>query len=619
MQRPNGVFIRLESEPAMFAARYRIVTRTVALVFALVMAYAAVLGPGRAAPAAAQSGIQRRVYVPCFDRSLSLTEPSDPWPETAVFWFGQVNRSENYADVRVGATPQALYVRFSIVDRVLWYDTTPTASKLSQWDAATVYVDLSGNSASTPGASAYRFVAQLNTWEDRANYQTAYRGNGSGWQPAALDFNTMAIYRGSKGLNNGGEAEGWILTFEIPFSSLGLSGRPVLGTTWRFAVAVHDRDSLDSGPLPDKRWVEGMDPARLDTWGQLVFGLPSYDPGPGVPEETVTLRHNLNGTAIADAAVGGSTICGGSVDYWSQWGETTESFYGDPTIMNVQTQADVADWPCFSKYYVAFPLDSLPSNRTILSATLTLYQFGNAGGGPWGDPSPSYIQVFRLDEGFSAQSLTWNNAPLAVENVTGSWVDPLATQPSTAPRQWDVSRAAAQAYAAGQPLRLALYSADSAYHSGKYFYASDTAEWNAERRPTLTVILGRAATSVSKEVAPFVADQGDIVHYALTVVGSGNALTLTDPLPSSLDLSGTVHCTVESCGYDAGTREVWWAGNPTAGQIVTISFDAVIQVSGPLTVINTAQLTDAALGAEEDTAVLIVGGHHTYLPLVLNR
>jgi hypothetical protein len=53
-----------------------------------------------------------------------------------------------------------------------------------------------------------------------------------------------------------------------------------------------------------------------------------------------------------------------------------------------------------------------------------------------------------------------------------------------------VSGAVAQAYSAGQPLRLVLYSADDNYHSGKYFVSSDTDDWNAVGRPTLVVQWG---------------------------------------------------------------------------------------------------------------------------------
>ncbi len=55
------------------------------------------------------------------------------------------------------------------------------------------------------------------------------------------------------------------------------------------------------------------------------------------------------------------------------------------------------------------------------------------------------------------------------------------------PRAWDVSYAVAQAYARGEPLRLILYSADSDYHSSKYFVSSDTGDWNVESRPRLDV------------------------------------------------------------------------------------------------------------------------------------
>ena len=46
------------------------------------------------------------------------------------------------------------------------------------------------------------------------------------------------------------------------------------------------------------------------------------------------------------------------------------------------------------------------------------------------------------------------------------------------------------AQATGQPLQLALYSADGPLHTGKYFWSSDVGDWNAEGRPTLTVVWG---------------------------------------------------------------------------------------------------------------------------------
>jgi hypothetical protein len=102
------------------------------------------------------------------------------------------------------------------------------------------------------------------------------------------------------------------------------------------------------------------------------------------------------------------------------------------------------------------------------------------------------IQVSTAAGDWDETSLTWNNAPLAAENVGRAWVDWLSDQPPWpgVARSWDVSHAVAEAYASGYPLRLVLYSADSARHSGKYFVSSDTGDWNEEGRPTLQVTWG---------------------------------------------------------------------------------------------------------------------------------
>lgn len=45
-------------------------------------------------------------------------------------------------------------------------------------------------------------------------------------------------------------------------------------------------------------------------------------------------------------------------------------------------------------------------------------------------PQPSYIQVLTVDQDWNENTLTWNNAPLAAENITGTWVDPLPFFPA---------------------------------------------------------------------------------------------------------------------------------------------------------------------------------------------
>ena len=153
---------------------------------------------------------------------------------------------------------------------------------------------------------------------------------------------------------------------------------------------------------------------------------------------------------------------------------------------------------------MTFPLDALPAGKTVISAALQLHQFGNAGAGWSPAPTPSYIQVLTVAGDWDETTLTWNNAPVAEQNIAGRWVDPLGdpVPPEGADRQWDVSAAVAQAYAAGHPLHLAVYSGDGDYHSGRYFRSSDFGD--APDRPALIVRLGDPGGSTHPAWLPFV-------------------------------------------------------------------------------------------------------------------
>ena len=166
------------------------------------------------------------------------------------------------------------------------------------------------------------------------------------------------------------------------------------------------------------------------------------------------------------------------------------SGYSQHADFNIQNQSDVSDWPCFSKYYVTFPLGTVPANKNILSARLILHHQGSAGDP--GQAIPSLIQVLTIGGDWSENTITWNNAPAAKENVSQTWVDVPITNnnwPKDA-HYWDVTAAASRAYLSGQPLRLALYEADSDYHSGKYFTSSETEDWNITGRPALEIKWG---------------------------------------------------------------------------------------------------------------------------------
>jgi hypothetical protein len=431
-----------------------------------------------------------RVNAPYFNVS-DLND--DPFSEMAIFWFGKVTTKDNYTDVRVGYNNSGLHMNLASFDRYLWYDSTPSTSDLTNWDSYTLYLNTSSNGAASPNSTSYRFDAQLNWWEGREDYQAVYRGNGTGWSLASIPFTTISGWRGNAP-NDAIDDRGFSMTFFIPYSSLGLSGPPPSDTVWRMAVVSHDRDDAAGTLIADKTWPRNMDTNKPSTWGQLHFGLSAFTPPTVTPIGTITIRHQLNGAIVPDAAVGGTTgnLCPGDASYiWDGWGN--ENYAGSDGF-NIQNQGDVADWPCFAKYYVTFPLSAIPVGKVLVSASLVLHQWGNSG--PYDLVQPSYVQVSTVNEDWNEATLTWDNSPMALENVSQAWVPKVdcfgpggSSWPCT-PRTWDVSQAVIEAYNSGNPLRLVLYSSDSAQHSGKFFTSSDVGDWDEVGRPTLTVTWG---------------------------------------------------------------------------------------------------------------------------------
>lgn len=403
--------------------------------------------------------------------------------QPAILWFGQIQGVTNYADVRVWHTDDRLHVVVHIPDRELWYDpaTSQTMAQLIDSDAVSLLIDVGGNTGQAPSSSSYAFVKQL------SSARGSFRGNGTGWAPETMTFTTTDGWRGA-GPNNPAWDVGWQVTFEIPFTTLGSSGAPPAGTLWGLGLAVHDRDDQANTPIPDQVWPEDMARERPSTWGQLRFGWPTYTPPTTVVTGTTTVRHGLNGAVVPDAAVGGHSTCGSGLNQWTEWGNA--NYAGYPQF-NIQNQFDVADFPCFSKYYITFPLDQLPSSAAVVSAQVTLHLFGNAGYTPE-DANRSSINVLTVHDDWVEGTITWNNAPYAAENISATWVNPVRLTPP-GPWTWDVSYAVSEAKRLGKPLRLVFYSTDNGYHSGKYFYTSDSNDWSGTVRPSLEIRWGAGA------------------------------------------------------------------------------------------------------------------------------
>jgi hypothetical protein len=549
--------------------------------------------PSFVTPALAQEPPLRRVNAPYFSGKVYLGS-------SAIFWFGEIQDLDNYVDVRVGYNDDHIHLYISVADHYLWYDTSP-GPDLTEWDAVTIYFDVGSQGDTVPNANDYRFVSQLNDWEDRAAYQAAWQGDGGGWSPASISFTTLSNWRSDPPTVNDNtyQDRGWVTSIYIPFSSLGLSGPPPDGTTWGLAVVLHDRDNAANSPaIPDKSWPETTKEAIPATWGQLTFNPPSYVPPAAVPEGTWI----SSDSAVEDAFVGGGANCQG----------TFNTNFGNHPDLYIQNQEDIADHPCFNKTYLRFDLSDLPPDRTIMSATLTLTQFGNS---QPSDAQTSLIWLHTLDDDWRENTITWNNAPLARENLTNTRVGVIGPPWPLTPYQWDATQAVAEAYLDGESsVDLALYEADYYYHSGKYFVASESSL--ASARPKLTVVYGFSAASLSKRVSPVTAHQDEILTYTLTLIGNGEPLTVTDALPAGLGEPGAPAASSGVVTYVPSTRRIEWNGTPAIGQVVNIVFTAPVAISGPIAIHNTAILTTNSGATGTASATAIVDPISAYLPVV---
>lgn len=461
----------------------------------------ALLLPNSLPAVRAQNTLQPVAFLPLVVKSAAPPAPartvnaphfSDPYIEQnhfsqmAIFWFGRVLPSDTYTDVRVGYSDSGLVLRSATLDRLLWYNKVSNGSDLEQWDSIALALQTDGGMGLSSGS--YRFVAELRQWETTApgnNWQAAYQGNGGAWVKKAIPFTAIYSWRGD-GIDNttGLEAQGWGMTFTIPFSSLGLSGPPAPGTLWRMHFTVYNRDSLAGPPLTPQVWPESSDLNTPAKWGGLRFGLPAYAAPASKNPASLTVRNHLNGQLVPDADVGGGSTCGGTGNYFNFWGQLN---YNAATSVNIQNESDYSNFPCFSKYYVTFPLSSIPPGKLLRSATLYLSQFG--GSNPPNAHS-SGIWAFAVGEDWNEPTINWNNAPLALENLSWTQVNVYTiggpNDWPTIPRYaWDVSAAANQALQSGQPLRLALYSADQYSDSGKYFVSSEGGDWNYRNLPAV--------------------------------------------------------------------------------------------------------------------------------------
>jgi hypothetical protein len=533
--------------------------------------------------------------------------------------------------VRIAYSPEGLYWRATGIDYYLWYEDDPQpADDLTHYDALAIYLDTDHDRATAPQSDDYYFLVSLHgdgPGEDTPQYRRQARGTGSGWNPSAISSAAWLDYSGwqwsDSGPNdNGGNIDfGWVMGGTIPWSVLGLSGPPAAGTVWGLGVLQYDQDQSLSSPTIQENWPETFNRNQPVTWGELHFGNASYQPPSAVREGTTTIRAAtpLDNT-VEDAWMGGGGWC-----YSGHEGHTEDN-HGDDAALYVGSEIQPTHFPCYNKSYLRFALNSVPAGKVIISATLTLHHWGNANPDAHTD---SYVWLSSVTDPWGEMTIHWNNAPLAQENYSMTRIPQVSSFPGWPgiAYSWDASKAVAEAYAAGQPVSFAMYDSTTGRDSSKYLTSSETGieddpsywNWNIEGRPKLTIVWGKAAATINKEVWPAAPTAGQRVTYTLSLLGSGQALTLTDDLPAQVSAPGPIQVTGgPAASYNVGTHRLTWTGSPTSGLSVTITFPVTVttSVSGSLAVLNTAVMTDTTGSVSTDTALFIVNAYQVWLPIV---
>lgn len=558
----------------------------------------------------------RRANIPYFSSTVD-------WAKSAILWFGineQGQPSKNYVDVRLAYTPSALQIRFTVIDYYLWYKTNATSNDdLTQYDGVAIYLDTNHDRGATPQVDDYLLLSGARHFptENAPLYHRDARGNGSAWD-FAWEGNwqdTSAMQWSTTGgpNNNGGNIDyGWYSYFTIPWSVLGKSGPPASGAVWGLGLRMYDRDAaLPAASLEQLSWPPGVSYVNASTWGDLHFGAASYTPKTTTQTGSVTIRAaSPSDNTVEDAWMGGGGACAGGHE-----GGSTINHGGEGSLYT-GSESSPTHFPCFNKSFLRFKLSAIPAGVEIISAKLTLHQFGNATIEI--NPGPAWVHLFNIRSSWSEMAIHWNNAPMAQENVAVTQVNKINTFPGWPgiAYTWNASKPVAEAYSRGEAVNLAIYSSDVGRDTSIYFVGSEAEDWNVEARPSLYVTWGLAAPQLNKTASPWITTRNSNVTYTLTWTGTGEALTLVDPLPQGFGAPSNLQANVGSASYDSASRQVRWSGTPAQGQVVTLTYRVTVNVDGPRRLPNTATLSDSGGTVSSDTFNIYVDPLQVYLPLI---
>jgi outer membrane protein assembly factor BamB len=181
----------------------------------------------------------------------------------------------------------------------------------------------------------------------------------------------------------------------------------------------------------------------------------------------------------------------------------------------------------------------------------------------------------------SQHRLTWNDSPPAGQEVT---------------------------------IRYGVVIATSAHEA-----LVNVAELRGEDGDSRTAQAAVVANSyLEKTASPTSGTQGTVITYTLSLIGTGDVLTLTDTLPAGVSAPSNIESvgTVVLPFYDSEQHRLAWSGAPAAGQEMTFRYSTVIITSSRRSLVNVAELTDSGGQYITTRATVLCNPIYIYLPLV---
>jgi hypothetical protein len=125
-----------------------------------------------------------------------------------------------------------------------------------------------------------------------------------------------------------------------------------------------------------------------------------------------------------------------------------------------------------------------------------------------------------------------------------------------------------------------------------------------------------------KDVTPLSGNYGDTLVYIITLVGSGQPMTLTDPIPVGLSYVTDSAQTSPDIGIlTDGESQITWSGTVTESVALLLTFQVQIETSSSMNVENVAQLqlADIADAYYLKAPAVLINVYHCYLPIIMKQ